>query len=122
MTAAANRWMRSYAWPGNIRELEHTLSRAMIRAVTAGQDAKQVIGLDVAHLEQGAIVTEPEEQVVLPRPAVLGKTLTQAVDDYKREILAESLREHGNNRAAVARALGLDRGNLVRQMQRLGLS
>lgn len=122
MTAAANRWMRSYAWPGNIRELEHTLSRAMIRAVTAGQDTKQVIGLDVAHLEQGAIVSEPQEQVELPPPAVLGKTLTEAVDDYKRDIIAESLREHSNNRAAVARALGLDRGNLVRQMQRLGLS
>nr|MCE5388441.1 Fis family transcriptional regulator [Acidithiobacillus sp.] len=42
--------------------------------------------------------------------------------EEERETLSKLLQEHGNNRSAVARELGIDRVTLWRRMNRLGLS
>lgn len=121
MTAAAKRWLRNYTWPGNIRELDHALSRAMIRALSSGQDARHIIELDMQHLEHDVIAGAEREATQVPVSVCAEKSLRRAVDDYKRELISQRLQEHAGNRAATARSLGVDRGNFVRQMQRLGL-
>ena len=42
-------------------------------------------------------------------------------DQAERETIAAALRAAGGNVAAAARALGVDRANLHRRLQRLGL-
>lgn len=121
MTTAAKHWLHAYSWPGNIRELEHTLSRAMIRALSSGQDARHVMELDIQHLEQDAIVVSSQQISRTPTSVATNKSLRETVDDYKREVITARLQQHDGNRAATARSLDVDRGNFIRQMQRLGL-
>ena len=46
----------------------------------------------------------------------------RAVENFKREWLAEALVAHGGNRTQTARALGLQRTFLLRLIRELGLA
>jgi DNA-binding NtrC family response regulator len=102
VTAAARRLLESYAWPGNIRELQREIHRAVV--LSGGQ----AIGPE--HLSL---------RVEVPRPAA--RSLQDAVRACEREHIAEVLREHGGNRARAAVALGLTRQGLVAKIARLGI-
>lgn len=107
-------------WLGNARELEHTLSRAMIRALSDGQDPGRVIELDI---DQLGLATEPALGSASQQPpsADIDTPLNEAVDDYKRTFIETRLTHFDGNKAATARSLGIDRGNFVRQLKRLGI-
>ena len=119
LSNVAKRCLMKSPWPGNIRELEHTLSRAVIRALSEGQDANKIIELDASHLgleilpvkSDGVAKNQPEPWLDIP--------LNEAVDDYKRKIINDRLEKYKGNKAATARSLGVDRGNFVRQLKRL---
>ena len=53
-----------------------------------------------------------------PSPA---RDLRAEVDAFQKRLIEQALAEHAGNAAAAARALGLDRANLVRLAGRLGL-
>lgn len=114
-------------WPGNVRELEHVVSRAAVRALArqSGPEAP-------CEAQARRIVTLQPEDLGLPdrgptppaaapaTPTASSRlTLRQAVQQLQQQMIAEALERHGGNRAAAARELGLDRGNLHRLMKRL---
>lgn len=112
------RCLQEYDWPGNIRELEHTLDRAVLRALSEGQGADTVVRILPRH-----IGTRPVA-VSLPGTAMEHETeleLAEAMDGFKRRLFQERIELHGGNLAAAARSLGVDRGNFHRQLKRLGL-
>jgi transcriptional regulator with GAF, ATPase, and Fis domain len=107
-TPAALQAMASYAWPGNVRELANLVERLSILS--------------------GPIVDAPAVRQVLPSgspPAaiapVLGRPLTEALDDFERAMIAAALTHSQGNVAEAARVLQTDRANLYRRMRRLGL-
>ena len=60
--------------------------------------------------------------MVHPAPAVvLGRPLSDALDDYERALIAAALTQSEGNVAEAARVLQTDRANLYRRMRRLGL-
>jgi anaerobic nitric oxide reductase transcription regulator len=114
----SSRWLRNYGWPGNVRELEHALDRAVLLAISEGQRADGMIRIFPRHLGSHActptaIATAPEEVENMP--------FSDAVDTFKRQLLRHRIELHGGNLAAASRSLGLDRGNLHRQLKRLGI-
>ncbi len=117
----AKNWLTKMAWPGNIRELEHTLSRAVIRALSEGQDLDNIIELDVSHLgadmapAQLSGVSRNDNEYSLELP------LKEVIDDHKRQVICTRLAKYKGNKAATARSLGIDRGNFARQLKRLNI-
>jgi anaerobic nitric oxide reductase transcription regulator len=122
LSNAAKRWLTRNAWPGNVRELEHSLSRAVIRALSDGQDARNIIEIGVSHLGAEAPVGQPAPGAAGRVEAAIDLPLNEAVDDYKRGLIQARLEHFDGNKAAAARSLGLDRGNFVRQLKRLGIA
>jgi anaerobic nitric oxide reductase transcription regulator len=121
LSSKAKSWLQKLEWPGNIRELEHTLSRGVIRAISEGQDPEKVIELDVQQLG----LTRPTTSDGLA-PEASAETLDDLplkdiLDDYKRQIIRSRLSHHNGNKAATARSLGIDRGNFVRMLKTLGM-
>lgn len=116
----AKRLIVKSEWLGNARELEHTLSRAMIRALSEGQDPDRLIELDIAQLD---IDVMPARGTNSQHYSTAGVDipLNEAVDDYKRKLIEERLAHYKGNKAAAARSFGVDRGNFVRQLKRLGV-
>lgn len=122
LTPSAQQALLAYSWPGNVRELEHLLSRSALKAANE-QDRVGIVQIDERHLdlddERLSSVTRPRGAASPPLETDL--PLKQAVTEYQRALIEQAMTKHSDNVAACARALGLDRSNLLRMMKRLGM-
>jgi two-component system response regulator HupR/HoxA len=98
----AMRCLRAYPFPGNVRELENEIERAVALA-----DPGRPIGPE--HLS--ARVREGAERSAPPR------TLNEAVEQLKRRMIEDALRECGSKTRAAER-LGLTRQSLQQMLRR----
>jgi len=114
-------------WPGNVRELEHAVSRAALRAAArAPRDGPVVLTAADLGVDGGGAAAGPAEPAPpAGEPAAFtlpaGQSLGEAVEAYKKALVAQALAGHDGNVAAAARALGVDRSNLHHLARRLGL-
>jgi DNA-binding NtrC family response regulator len=110
VTPEALACLRRYAWPGNVRELENVIERAAV--LTDGPD---VTARDLpAEIREAGL---PDG--IAREPA---RTYHAAVEEFKRGLLASTLRRTGGNRTRAARLLGLQRTYLARLIRDLGLA
>lgn len=121
LTRSAQLWLTDYSWPGNVRELEHAVTRAVVKALSEGQSRERIIELTPRHLGADLENAPLPEEAISALPLAADITLTDAVDQFKRSLIAQRLQQFEGNIAAAARSLGLDRGNFYRQLKRLGL-
>jgi anaerobic nitric oxide reductase transcription regulator len=125
LTPAAREALRDHDWPGNVRELEHTLLRAALRA--SGGRRHETIVIDAAYLglDMSATPTtaEPEAPTAdeSSAAALVSQPLRDAVDAFQAQVITKTIAECGDNWAEAARRLGLQRGNLHRLADRLGI-
>jgi anaerobic nitric oxide reductase transcription regulator len=111
----------AWAWPGNVRELEHTIGRSALKALSRQGGKAHAVTLTAGDLDLP--VTRPAVQApvdMTPMPA-MGLSLRADLDSYERSMIEASLSRNGNNWAAAARDLGMDRANLRRSAARLGI-
>lgn len=103
LDADAMQALMQYNWPGNIRELEHTIERAVLLAHgdTIGPE-----DLNLRSPVQGAPTTQLEEMTL---------------DEVERLLIRKALARHDGNVTRAADALGLSRSALYRRLQQHGL-
>lgn len=89
-----------YQWPGNIRELEHAIERAVLMA-PGGSVRTADLGLR-APSESG------------------GRLEDMSLEDVEALLVRKAMARHGNVSAA-AKALGLSRSALYRRLERYKL-
>ena len=111
LSEAALQELRSYDFPGNIRELENILERA-----TALSGASEVAPEDL-RLRLGA----GEEAPAGARAGTLDVPLPEYLDRIEREAILDALAKTGFNRTAAAKLLGVTFRTLRYRMQRLGI-
>jgi transcriptional regulator with GAF, ATPase, and Fis domain len=99
-----------WPWPGNIRELENFLERAVI--LTRGP----VLYVPLAELETQALETNPETE----QTAVAATTLHTAEREHILRVLRETDGQIGGSDGAAAR-LGLKRTTLNSKMKKLAI-
>jgi DNA-binding NtrC family response regulator len=104
----ALRRLLAYDWPGNIRELQNVLERALLLA------------------EQGVIGPEHLATTVRPAAAALPDTPSpvtplRGLEEVEREHVIRVLAATGGNREESSRILGISRRTLTRMIQRWGL-
>ena len=120
----ANQALLAYHWPGNIRELEHLLSRAALKSATAENRQADFITLSLAYLDimptQSRPLNPPDFNTVTAPLAPVD--LKNAVDAFQRQLIQQQLAAQQGNIAATARTLGLERGNFHRLLKRLALT
>jgi two-component system, NtrC family, response regulator HydG len=93
--------LKRYAWPGNIRELQHAIERAVIMT---DSDTLQ------------------ESDFLLSRSITSGATNnTLNLDEVERTAIAKALQMHNGNISKAADELGLTRASLYRRMEKYGL-
>ncbi|MED5075442.1 helix-turn-helix domain-containing protein, partial [Anoxybacillus geothermalis] len=105
--------LRASARPGNVRELENVLGRAMIVLKV------HEVMLEVSHLPplfapSAAPAVRPETEGELrPLDEMLGR--------YEAQLLEEALRRHRGNKTAAARALGISVRNLYYKLEKYNI-
>ena len=131
LSASAQDALRRYHWPGNIRELEHVISRAALKALSHGADRNAIVTLEAPLLDLDALCppapaplapsTPAALQPPTAEPATLPSTLRAAVDECQRQCIQAALARHGGNWAGAARELDIDASNLHKLARRLAL-
>lgn len=119
LSRRARQWLTAFDWPGNVRELEHALSRGIIRALSEGQPRDRVIELDSRHLGNESLPPSERPKVPPLIPGLDSLPLREALDDFRRALIRQRLKDHGGSKAAAAQSLGVDRGNFSRLIKRL---
>jgi len=109
LSAQALEELARYEFPGNIRELENVLERAV---ALSGADEIGVDGLRLAppRLDAEREATEPGVEA-----------LPDYLDGLERKAILEALGKTGFNRTAAAKLLGITFRQLRYRMQRLGI-
>ncbi|MEW5874623.1 MAG: sigma-54 dependent transcriptional regulator [Candidatus Zixiibacteriota bacterium] len=100
--------MQHYTWPGNLRELDHVVDRA----VFVSRDT--TIGLDDLGLPGTASTPEVRRRPASPRFVVSGETL----DEIEREAIRMALTTANGNVSEAARSLGIGREALRYRIQK----
>jgi DNA-binding NtrC family response regulator len=108
ITPAALKLLMDYHWPGNIRQLENTVERAVALSTKPVIDVEDV-HLDAGSSRNGANAPAP----LLPE----GMTLEQ----WEDEIIREALRRADGNKSHAARMLGLSRNALRYRLSKIGV-
>lgn len=126
LTTSARDALLRYSWPGNVRELEHLLSRSALRAARS-QAGRRVVQIGVSELQlstddQVDDAGQALSQFAAQEGVLEELSLKQQVEQFQRSMVERALTQSGNNVAAAARALKVDRSNMLRLIKRLGLS
>jgi DNA-binding NtrC family response regulator len=108
----AMRRLMAYPWPGNVRQLENAIERAL--AMSGGRSQIDVSDLpaEIGNPEPPAYSTP----VMLPEGGI---DLDALVAGIERELIERSLERTGGNKGQAARLLNLKRTTLVEKLKRL---
>ncbi|WP_395698780.1 sigma-54-dependent transcriptional regulator [Aquabacterium sp.] len=130
LSAEAAKRLAAYAFPGNVRELENLLHRAVTMASGDVIEADD-LGLPDeggADSEWGApeapVDASPPAPTVAPAQSAppLPTDLVAYLDQVERDILVRVLERHRFNRTAAGASLGLSLRQMRYRMARLGIS
>jgi DNA-binding NtrC family response regulator len=115
LSPAAEQALRSYRWPGNVREVANTLERAVLFADGERLEASD-LGLPTDTGTQGQVRTTPagEVQVDIPESGL-------SLEAVERALLAGALAKAGGNQSGAARLLGVSRDTLRYRLDKYGL-
>ncbi len=104
--------LRSYSWPGNVREMENVLQRALVMA------RGDIITLEHLPLALGA------EGDLVPRnlPWQEGVPMKKIVADVEKELILRALQQTGGNQTRAAQMLRINRRQLFEKMKRLRIN
>ena len=90
--------MRKYSWPGNVRQLENRIKKALVLC------DRTLIG--------------PEDLDLFPEALEPIMSLSQAREDFQRRYILEVLERNNGNRTKTARDLGVDPRTIFRYLER----
>jgi DNA-binding NtrC family response regulator len=149
LTDSSMQMLLSHSWPGNIRELENVLERAVAFAAGIAIEPKDLLFSNVTldhRLQQRdpmpAAMPAPMPSESIPirdsswpassvdRTQEIAKPATQAtyslvgktLEEIEREAIIQTLASVGGNKAKTARTLGISEKSIYNKMRRLNIT
>jgi two-component system, NtrC family, response regulator PilR len=122
ITTEALHLLSDYAFPGNVRELENILERALTLSTTGRIRAEDIRLRTIARsepVEPGAVAAPASASTSTSQP--LPVALGPALQGVEREAIVRALEQHRYNKTATARALGMSFRALRYRIKKLGI-
>jgi DNA-binding NtrC family response regulator len=139
ITSTALSMLKAYAWPGNVRQLENTIFRAIVLCETDTLDVQDFP--QIASLVEGYQVIVPDAPQLQPKapparqpaggevsdgmaygiPAVTNGGHIRKLEEVEADMIRLALNRYRGQMSEVARKLGIGRSTLYRKMRDLGL-
>ncbi len=120
LTGEAVRQLIAYDFPGNVRELENVLERALALATGDSIDADD-LRLTPLQADSGTRGGTSPGEVRGKSESSLGMSLQDYLDRAERDAILMALEEAQNNRTAAAKLLGVTFRSLRYRLQRLNI-
>ncbi len=108
LSFAALKELQSYGFPGNVRQLENILERAL--ALSSGDEIKR---------EDLQLSQAPATEVTTD---LLGAPLPERLEDLEKKAIMQALEKTRYNRTAAAKLLGITFRALRYKMEKLGIN
>jgi len=103
VSAPALKKLQNYQWPGNIRELRHTLERAIILAESTMLQPSDFLFPESEKEVEGIVFDNYN------------------LEDVEKTVIRKALKKYEGNVSHAAKELGLTRTSLYRRMEKYGL-
>jgi DNA-binding NtrC family response regulator len=103
VSAPALKKLERYQWPGNIRELIHTLERSVILAESQILQPSDFLFPETDKEVEGVVLD------------------SYNLDNVEKTVIRKALKKHEGNISHAAKELGLTRTSLYRRMEKYGL-
>jgi two-component system response regulator AtoC len=113
VSQAAMRSLMTYAWPGNVRQLENAMERAV--ALSGGRNQVELSDLP-GDIQRASSAGELIPGLSLPDEGLDFDTFISRIE---HEVIRRALERTGGNKAAAASVLNLKRTTLVEKLKRL---
>jgi len=110
----AMRRLMAFGWPGNVRQLENAIERAV--ALSVGRSQIDVVDLPVEFQPAAPALSTLSADVTLPEE---GLDLDAFMSSIERELIQRSLERTSGNKGRAARLLHLKRTTLVEKLKRI---
>ncbi len=104
INASTLKKFEKYKWPGNIRELQHAIERAVIMS-----DKNTLMSEDFFFLSQSGDVSDEQRNESLD------------LDEVEKSTIRKAITKHNGNISKAAKELGLTRASLYRRLEKHGL-
>jgi two-component system response regulator AtoC len=108
----AMRRLMAFSWPGNVRQLENALERAV--ALSGGRAQVEVADLP-PEVQEAGVASRPDG-FVLPADGIDFEAYVETVE---RDLIGQALAQSGGKKGHAARLLNLKRTTLVEKLKRL---
>ena len=109
LTPDAMEALKTYSWPGNVRDLKNLIERLVIMNPRPVVEQKHLPSFLLRQDQRRRGGTEPT-------------TLQQARAAYERDFILRKIEENQGNITRTAESLGLERSHLYRKMKSLGIA
>lgn len=98
--------LRNYHFPGNVRELQYSLERAVIMA-----EQQSIRDVDI-------LFSPIEQEAAAESPIGAANISTQSLEEMERKAIQSAIERYSGNISKAARELGLTRAALYRRMEK----
>lgn len=102
--STAMQLLQRYNWPGNIRELQHAIERAIIMAEGKELDSRDFFFLSAK-----------------PNNEKINNNASYNLDEVEKNVIQKAIDKNGGNISKAAKELGLTRASLYRRLEKYGL-
>ena len=107
LSNATRQQFHNYSWPGNIRELKNIIERGYA-------------------LQENGMITYTSAPDTLQTSTsyhgINGNTLEEKVENFEKQVLMDTIRNHNGNLRKTAQALGIHRVTLYKKLEKYGIS
>jgi anaerobic nitric oxide reductase transcription regulator len=118
----------AHHWPGNVRELDHLIGRSVLKALGRYPHRPRILTvfendlcLKGESMSLAIAMSTIDVADLSDVPVTSALSYRKAVSAVESRLIQQALEQHEHNWTKTARALQLDRANLIRLAKRLGI-